>query len=331
MLRSRIVGIGSHAPKRVLTNHDLEKIVETNDEWITSRSGIKERRIAGEDESTSDLAKVATEKALEMAGLKAADVELIVLGTASPDMPLPATACHLQRKIGAKKAAAFDVTAGCSGFVYALSVADKFVKTGAVKNALVVGVEILSKFTNWKDRSTCILFGDGAGTVVLKGEEQPEGKKAKGIFSTHLHSDGDGWDLICIPGGGTVAPQSARVLAENMQYIRMQGKETFKVAVKGLSEVAVEALEANGFTKDEVDHVVAHQANSRIINAVADRLGLPSEKVHVNIDRYGNTSSASIPITLDEAVQAGKVKDGDVILMTAFGAGLTWASALARW
>jgi 3-oxoacyl-[acyl-carrier-protein] synthase-3 len=311
----------------VLGNHDLERIVETNDEWITSRSGIKERRIAAEDECTSELAAEATKRALEMAGVAAGEVDLIVLGTASGDMPLPSTACHLQRRIGAKKAAAFDVSAGCSGFLYALAVADKFVKTGAAKTAVVVGVEILSKFLDWKDRTTCILFGDGAGTVVLRAEE----RKDRGILSTHIHSDGDGWNLIMIPGGGTVHPPSQRTLDEGLHYIRMQGKETFKVAVKSLADVAVEALEANGMTKDDVAHLVSHQANSRIIQAVVDRLGIAQEKVHVNLDRYGNTSAASIPITLDEGVRSGRVKDGDTILMTAFGAGLTWGSALARW
>lgn len=330
MLRSRIVGVGAHAPKRVLNNHDLEKMVDTNDEWITSRSGIRERRIASEDETTSDLAAAATTRALEMAGVKPEEVDLIVLGTASPDMPLPSTACHLQRKIGAKNAAAFDVAAGCSGFLYALSVADKFVKTGASKCAVVVGVEILSKFINWKDRTTCILFGDGAGVAVLRGEEANEAK-APGVLSTHIHSDGEGWNLIMIPGGGTKHPPSQRVLDEGMQYIQMQGKETFKVAVKSLADVAAEALAANGMTHEDVTHLVSHQANKRIIDAVVDRVHLSPEKVHMNLDRYGNTSAASIPITLDEAVRNGRIKGGDVILMTAFGAGLTWGSALVRW
>ena len=330
MLRSRITGVGAHLPKRVLSNRDLEKMVETNDEWITSRSGIRERRIAGEDEVTSDLAVAATRKALEMSGLKPEDVELIVLGTASGDMPLPSTACHLQRKLGNKKAAAFDVSAGCSGFLYALSVADKFIQTGTVKNAVVVGVEILSKFINWKDRTTCILFGDGAGVAVLKAEEAKD-SRSPGVLSTHIHSDGEGWDLIMIPGGGTAHPPSERVLAEGMQYIHMQGKETFKIAVKSLCDVAAEALAANGMTSADVTHLVSHQANARIIGAVVDRVGLSPEKVHINLDRYGNTSAASIPITLDEVVRAGKVKNGDVLLMTAFGAGLTWGSALVRW
>src|SRR4051812_34997034 len=330
MLRSRIIGVGAHAPKRVLSNRDLEKMVDTNDEWITSRSGIKERRIAGEDETSSDLATAATLRALEMAGLKPEDVELIVLGTATPDMPLPSTACHLQRKIGAKKAAAFDVAAGCSGFLYALSVADKFVKTGSVKNAVVVGVEILSKFMNWKDRGTCILFGDGAGVVVLRGDEAKDAK-TPGVLSTHIHADGDGWNLIMIPGGGTLNPPSQRVLDEGLQYIQMQGKETFKIAVKSLAEVAGEALTFNGMTHEDVTHLVSHQANKRIIDAVVDRVGLAASKVHMNLDRYGNTSAASIPITLDEGVRNGRIKSGDVILMTAFGAGLTWGSALVRW
>ena len=330
MLRSRMIGVGAYAPEKVLTNQDLERMVDTNDEWITSRSGIKERRIAAEDQTTSDLAAESSKRALEMAGVRPDEIDLIVLGTATPDMQLPSTACPLQRKIGASRAAGFDVAAGCSGFVSALATADAVVKSGAAKTALVVGVEVLSKFMNWKDRTTCILFGDGAGSVVLRGEES-SGPKPRGVLSTHLHSDGNGWNLIMIPGGGTQTPPSERSLAEGKQYIQMQGKETFKVAVKSLADVAVEALEANGVTKDEVDHLVSHQANSRIIGAVVDRVGLSTDKVHLNLDRFGNTSAASIPMTLDECVRAGKIKDGETILMTAFGAGLTWGSALVRW
>lgn len=330
MLRARMIGVGAAAPKKILTNHDLEKIVDTNDEWITTRSGIKQRRIATEEEVTSDFATVATKAALEMAGIKAADLDIIVLGTASPDMPLPATACFVQRNIGAKKAAAFDVIAGCSGFLYALSVGEQFVRSGAAKNVAVIGVEVLSKFLNWKDRTTCILFGDGGGTVILRAEEITD-KKQSQIYSTHIHSDGDGWNLITIPGGGTVNPSSYRTVDEGMHAIRMQGKETFKLAVRNIADVAVEAMEANGVTKDEVSHLISHQANSRIIDAVVDRLGLPKEKVHMNLDRYGNTSAGSVPLGLDEAVRSGKVKTGDVMIMTAFGSGLTWGSALARW
>ncbi len=325
-----MIGVGSHAPKKVLTNHDLEKMVDTNDEWITTRSGIKERHIAGEDEVTSDLAAAATKRALEMAGVKPEELDLIVLGTATPDMQLPSTACHLQRKIGAKKAAAFDVAAGCSGFLYALSIGDAFIKSGGAKTVAVVGVEMLSKFLNWKDRTTCILFGDGAGVVILRAENVTD-KKASQVFSTHIHSDGDGWNLIMIPGQGTANPPSERSLAEGLQYIKMQGKETFKVAVKSLVEVALEAMTANDLSREDVAHLISHQANRRIIDAVVDRCGLAQEKVHINLDRYGNTSAASIPITLDEGVRSGRVKQGDVMLMTAFGAGLTWGSALARW
>lgn len=330
MLRARIIGVGAKAPQKVLSNHDLEKIVDTNDEWITSRSGIKERRIAGADEVTSDLATAATLDALEMAGLKATDLDLIVLGTASPDMPLPSTACFVQKKLGAKKAAAFDVIAGCSGFLYALSVGDQFVKSGASKNVAVIGVEILSRVLNWKDRTTCILFGDGGGTVILRAEEAKDAK-SPGLLSTHIHSDGEGWNLITIPAGGTVNPASHRTVDEGMHAIHMQGKETFKIAVKSLADVAVEALEANGVSRDEVKHLVSHQANRRIIDAVVDRVGLSKEKVHVNLDRYGNTSAGSIPLTLNEVVRAGRIQSGDVVLMTAFGSGLTWGSALARW
>ena len=330
MLRARMVGVGATAPERVLTNHDLEKIVDTNDEWITSRSGIKARRIAREDEVTSDLAAKATVDALEMAGIKAEDLDLIVLGTASPDMPLPATACFVQKKIGAKKAAAFDVIAGCSGFLYALSVGDMYIKAGAAKNVAVIGVEILSKVLNWKDRTTCILFGDGGGTVILRAEEITD-KKQSQIYSTHIHSDGEGWNLITIPGGGTVNPASHRTVDEGMHAIHMQGKETFKLAVRNIADVAVEALTANGMKVDDVQHLVSHQANVRIIDAVVDRIGMPKERVHLNLDRYGNTSAGSVPLGLNEAVRGGKIKQGDVMLMTAFGSGITWGSALARW
>lgn len=330
MLRARMIGVGATAPERVLTNHDLEKIVDTNDEWITSRSGIKARRIAREDEVTSDLATISTKQALEMAGIKAEDLDLIVLGTASPDMPLPATACFVQKKIGAKKAAAFDVIAGCSGFLYALSVGEMYIKAGAAKNVAVIGVEILSKVLNWKDRTTCILFGDGGGTVILRAEEVTDRKQSQ-IYSTHIHSDGEGWNLITIPGGGTLNPASHRTVDEGLHAIHMQGKETFKLAVRNIADVAVEALTANGMSVDDVQHLVSHQANVRIIDAVVDRLGLAKEKVHLNLDRYGNTSAGSVPLGLNEAVRAGKIKQGDVMLMTAFGSGITWGSALARW
>lgn len=330
MLRARMIGVGAAAPKRVLSNHDLEKICDTNDEWITSRSGIRQRRVAAEDEVTSDLATVATKQALEMAGITAADLDLIVLGTASPDMPLPSTACFVQKKLGAKKAACFDVIAGCSGFLYALAVGDRFVRAGGVKYVAVIGVEILSKFLNWNDRTTCILFGDGGGTVILRADEVSD-KRAPGIFSTHIKSDGEGWNLITIPGGGTVNPASHRTVDEGMHAIHMQGKETFKLAVRNISDVAIEALEHNGVSKEEVSHLISHQANSRILDAVADRVGLPKEKVFMNLDRYGNTSAGSIPLTLDEAVRGGRVKEGEMLLMTAFGSGLTWGSALARW
>lgn len=326
MKRSRIVGIGTKAPDQVLDNHELEKMVETSDEWIQTRTGIRERRIGGEGTVTSDLANEACRTALERAGLEPTDVDLLVLATATPDMPLPSTACHVQRKLGAKNAAVFDVEAGCSGFLYALSTADAFIQSGKSKTALVVGVEMLSRVTNWKDRTTCVLFGDGAGAAVLTADDGD-----RGVLSTHLHSDGEGWDLICIPGGGTQHPQGEKTLKENLHYIHMQGRQTFKVAVNSLVSVCKEALEHNDVTVDDIDHVVSHQANSRIISATMDRLKVPDEKVHVNLDRYGNTSAASIPITMDEVLADGKIKEGDLILMAAFGAGLTWGSALVRW
>lgn len=324
-MRSRILGTGSYVPERVLSNADLERMVATSDNWIRERTGIRERRIAASGEACSDLGAIAAERALAAAGIKPTALDLVLVATCTGDMPLPSTACLIQDRIGATRAAACDISAACCGFVYALALADAYVRTG-MRHVLVVGAEVMSSIIDWTDRSTCILFGDGAGAVVV-GPAEGE----RGILSSHLHSDGTLWDLICVPGGGCRIPPSEKMLAEGFQYLKMKGNETFKVAVKTLEEAAREALDANGLTVDAIDLYVPHQANIRIIKAVAERLGLPMEKVVVNLDRYGNTSAASIPLAIDEAVETGRVKEGSLVLIEAFGGGLTWGSTLIRW
>ena len=325
-MRSRIVGTGSYTPGRVLTNAQLAEMVATSDEWITERTGIRERRIAADGEACSDLGTRAAERALKAAGLSPADLDLILVATCTGDMPLPATACLIQHQLGAMRAAACDLSAACCGFVYALGVADAYIKTG-MRHVLIVGSEVMSAITDWTDRNTCILFGDGAGAAVLSGTEE----EGRGILSSHLRSDGSLSDLIMVPGGGSRIPPSERMLSERAQYVKMKGNETFKVAVRTLEDVARETLTANHLTVDDIDLYVPHQANVRIIRAAAERLGLPVAKIVLNMERYGNTSAASIPIALDEAVKDGRVADGRLIMLGAFGAGLTWASALIRW
>ncbi|MGH7252515.1 MAG: beta-ketoacyl-ACP synthase III [Nitrospiraceae bacterium] len=324
-MRARIAGTGSYVPERVLTNAELERLVATSDTWIVERTGIRERRIAAPGETCSDLGTRAAERALEAAGVAAADLDLILVATCTGDAPLPSTACLIQQRLGAVRAAACDLSAACCGFVYALGVGDAYVKTGS-RHVLVIGAEVMSMLMDWTDRGTCILFGDGAGAVVLSPSEGE-----RGILSSHLHSDGSLWDLICVPGGGSRIPPSEKMLAERLQYMKMKGNETFKVAVKTLEEVAREALSANQLAVEDLDLYVPHQANLRIIKAVAERLGLPMEKVVLNMDRYGNTSAASIPLALDEAVREGRVKAGSLVMIEAFGSGLTWASAVIRW
>jgi 3-oxoacyl-[acyl-carrier-protein] synthase-3 len=324
-MRARIAGTGSYVPAKVLTNVDLERMVATSDDWIVERTGIRERHVAGPGEACSDLAVKAAERALAAAGVRAADLDMILLATCTGDYPLPATACLIQHRLGATRAAACDLSAACCGFVYALSVADAYVKSG-MSHVLIVGSEVMSAITDWTDRNTCILFGDGAGAAVISACENDSG-----ILSTHLRSDGSLWDLIAVPGGGSRLPPSETVVAERMQYVKMKGNETFKVAVRTLEEVARETLAANNFQVEDLDLYVPHQANIRILKAVASRLGLPPEKVMLNLDRYGNTSAASIPIALDEAVRQGRIKEGSLVMLGAFGAGLTWASALIRW
>ena len=326
MIRSKVLGTGSFAPEMVLTNHDLEKMVDTADDWIVERTGIRERRIADKDVASSDLAFEAAKKALKMAGLKASQLDLIIVATVTPDMLFPATACILQAKLGAKNAIAFDISAACSGFIFALATADNFIKAGAYKNALVVGTETLSKITDWTDRNTCVLFGDGAGAAIIGKSED-----GRGICSTHLHTNGKQGDLLFMPGGGSLHPASLHSIESRMHFIKMRGNETFKIAVRALEEVVNEALECNGLKASDIDMVVPHQANLRIIQATAKRLGIPMEKVVVTLDRYGNTSAASIPIALDEAVRDGRIGPGKNVILEAFGGGLSWASALIKW
>jgi len=326
MIHARITGTGSFAPKKIITNQDLEKLVDTSDAWIIERTGIKERRIAEKGQTTSDLAYEAGKKALKAAGIGAQDLDLILVATMTPDTILPSMGCVLQNKLGAKNAAAFDIAAACSGFIFGMSMADAFIKSGAYKNILLVGAEVLSRFTDWEDRTTCILFGDGAGAVVI---QRHAGKR--GILSTHLHSDGAFGDLLHVPAGGASHPASHDTIRKRMHFIRMKGNETFKAAVRALEGVVQEALEHNKVKPEEIDFLVPHQANLRIIQAMAQRLNMPMEKVVLTLPKYGNTSAASIPMALDEAVRDGRIKENHLLLFEAFGGGLTWASALVRW
>jgi 3-oxoacyl-[acyl-carrier-protein] synthase-3 len=326
MLNAKIIATGSYVPKNTITNFDLEKRIETSAEWIVERTGVRERRIGLKHEAASDLAFEAAKLALKRARLKASDLDMIICSTVSGDMPFPSTACILQGRLEAVNAAAFDVAAACSGFMYGLSVAESFIKSGARKKILLVGVDMLSKVTDWDDRSTCILFGDGAGAVIL--EPSTDGS---GILSTDIYSDGSLWDYLQVPGGGSRMPCSQECVDKKLSFIQMKGNETYKIAVKTLEEIAISTLKKNGVKLSQLSLLIPHQANIRIIQATAKRLGLPMEKVMVNIDKYGNTSSASIAIALDEALVTGRIRTGDYILMEAFGAGLTWGSALIKW
>lgn len=319
MIYSKIVGTGSYLPEKILTNHDLEAMVETSDQWITERTGIKKRHIIAGDETTTDLAYNAAVKALEAANLQANDIDLIVVATSTPTRIFPSTASLLQEKLGITNACpAFDVQAVCTGFIYALTVADKFVKSGSVENVLVVGAEAFSRIVDWTDRNTCVLFGDGAGAVVLQASKQP------GVLSTHIHSDGKYNQLLHVPTG----PGS--VLSDDSAFVDMQGNEVFKVAVKTLSAIVDETLTANELKKQDVDWLIPHQANIRIIAATARKLNMPMDRVVVTVDEHGNTSAASIPLALDVAVRDGRIKHGETILFEAFGGGFTWGSALVQ-
>lgn len=326
MPRSVIIGTGSAAPARVLTNQDLERMVNTSDEWITTRTGIRERRVAAPEEATSDLSVAAARPALEMAGIDPADLEVIIVATATPDQLFPATACVVQARLGATRAAGFDMLAACSGYIYALKVADGLIRSGQYRNALVIGAETLTKALDFTDRNTCVIFGDGAGATVLVPHEGE-----RGVLSTHIYSDGASGELIQIPAGGSRMPATAETVAGRQHYIKMRGNETYKIAVRRMEEVVLECLETNRVRPGDLDVVVPHQANLRIIEAVMSRLGVPMEKVVLTIEKYGNTSAACIPMALDIAVRDGRIRPGHMVLMVAFGGGLTWGSALLRW
>ncbi len=330
-VRSEIIGCGSYLPERVMSNAELSTMIDTTDEWIVGRTGIKQRHLAADGELTSDLALKAAERALAHAGISAAEVDMLILATTTPDNTFPATATKIQSKLGMTNGAAFDIQAVCSGFVYGLAVADNFIKVGQAKTVVLIGAETFSRILDWEDRSTCVLFGDGAGAVVLRaGEKIPDASpgevghnRGRGVLSTHLHSDGATNDLLYVDGG----PSSTQTVG----HVRMDGKGVFRHAVANLASIVVETLEANGLAPEDIDWLVPHQANKRILDSTARKLGLPNDKVVVTVDRHANTSAASIPLALDEAVRDGRIKQGDLILMEAMGGGLTWGAGLVRW
>ncbi|WP_029407249.1 beta-ketoacyl-ACP synthase III [Thiomicrorhabdus sp. Milos-T2] len=319
---SRIIGTGGYLPEKILTNLDLEKMVETSDEWIQERTGIQQRHIAAEGQTTCDLAEEASKRAIEAAGIDPSSIDLIVFATTTPDKVFPSTACLLQQRLNIKGCPAFDVQAVCAGFVYALSVADQFVKTGMAKRALVVGSETLSRITDWSDRNTCVLFGDGSGAVIIEASEKP------GILSTHIHADGQYEELLHVPSGVSKLPTTDSVAERSMQ---MKGNEVFKVAVNTLSRIAKETLEANGLEKEDIDWLVPHQANLRIIMGTAKKLKLTEEQTVITVAKHANTSSASVPLALDEAIRDGRIQRGQTILLEAFGGGFTWGTALIKY
>jgi 3-oxoacyl-[acyl-carrier-protein] synthase-3 len=324
---SKILGTGAYAPQRVLTNAELEKMVATNGDWIVSRTGIRERRIAGAEEATSDLAAAAGQQALDFAGVAPEDVDMIIVATVTGDTPTPACAAYVQAKLGAKNACAFDVGAACAGSLYGLTIADQFIRSGAMKHVLVIGAETLSRFVDWTNRETCVLFGDAAGAILLGATGEP----GHGLLASTLRTDGTLTGILGIFGGGSRRPLSPELLSDNGNKIKMRGREVYKFATRVLPEVVAETLAKANLTAADVTHVITHQANQRILEYALETLGVPVEKCWINIDRFGNTSSASMPITLDEANRAGKLKKGDVIAMMAMGAGMTWGGAVWRW
>jgi len=324
MRKVGIIGVGKYLPKKVLTNLDLEKMVDTSDEWITTRTGIKERRLVAEGEATSDLAREASRDALRDAGVKPQDIDLIIVATITPDMQFPSVACILQNALGAKNAVCFDICAACAGFVYALETARVFIVNGGYKNALVVGAEVLSSITDWQDRSTCVLFGDGAGAVVLSEV------KSGGVLATYMGANGADADLLMVPAGGSRFPSTHKTVDNRLHYIKMRGNELFKVAVNTMTEAALRVLDKAGLKFSDVDLIIPHQANTRIIFAVAKKIGLSPDKIFLNIERYGNMSSASTAVALCEAIKEGRAKKGDIILLDAFGAGLVWGACLIK-
>ncbi len=323
--RATITGNGKYLPPEVMTNKDIEKIVDTSDEWIRSRTGIEKRRIAADDMTTSQMGYLAAKEALEDADLAPEDLDLIIVATVTPDMIFPATSCIIQEKLGAKNAAAFDLEAGCSGFVYGVSVAGQFISSGMYDNVLVIGVETLSRITDWEDRDTAVLFGDGAGAAVMQSTEKG------GFLAYDLGADGAGQDALHVPAGGTIKPASEETVKDKLHFIRMEGNTVYKFAVKRMGKASLEVIKKAGLKREDIDLLIPHQANTRIIDAAARRLKLSSDKVYVNLPEYGNTSSASVPIALAEAKEKGLIKKGDIVVLVAFGAGLTWASAVIEW
>lgn len=322
-----IAGTGSYVPEKVVTNADLAKVIDTTDEWITSRTGIKQRHIAADDEFTSHLATNAARKALEQSGIAAEDIQLIIVATISPDTITPATACYVQHNLGANKAIAFDISAACSGFLYALKLAKRMISDGAFQNALIIGAEKLSSFVNWEDRNTCVLFGDGAGAAVLRRSDDGEGR----ILATEMGTDGKHTGILNIPGGGSACPTTPENAAEKLASLNMSGREVFKLAVNAMKKASEAVIERANLTADDIKLVIPHQANLRIIDAIADRLTIPNEKVFVNLHKYGNTSAAAVAIALDEAHREGRFERGDKIILVVFGAGLTWAATAIEW
>lgn len=325
MKSAKIIGIGKYLPKRILTNRDLEKMVDTSDEWITARTGIKERRVADKNEATSDLGLKAALDALKDAKIKPQDIDLILTATITPDTQFPSTSSIIQSRLGAKKAACFDISAACSGFVYSLITAQQFIESGAFKNVLVIGAEKLSMVIDWTDRNTCVLFGDGAGAAVVSGCKKP------GILSTYMGGDGSLGNLLMVPAGGSRLPASHETIDKKLHYLKMQGNEIFKLAVKAMTDAAKKALLKAKLNINDIDCLITHQANARIILATGKRLGISRDKIFMNINKYGNTSSASIAIALCEAVRSERIKKGDIILLDAFGAGLTWGACVIKW
>jgi 3-oxoacyl-[acyl-carrier-protein] synthase-3 len=321
-----IIGTGYYVPEKILTNFDLENMVDTNNEWIVDRTGISERRIADENVPTSEIAIHAAENALKNAGVSPKEIDLIIFATLTPDTVIPSAACIIQNKLKAVNAAAFDLSAACSGFVYGISVGSQFIKSGMYKKVLVVAAETLSKLVNWEDRNTCILFGDGAGAAVLSKVED-----GYGILGIELGADGSGGDFLNVPASGSLHPATTKTIEDKLHYIHMNGSEVFKFAIKIMGEAAMKSLDVAGLKPNDIDCLIPHQANIRIIKSAAKRLNLPMDKVVVNVDKYGNTSAASIPIALSEAVESGRIKKGDVVVLVGFGAGLTWASCVMKW
>ena len=321
-----ILGVGSYLPEKEITNFDLEKMVDTTNEWVVERTGIKARRVADENTATSDLATEAALRALKDANVSAEEIDLIIVATITPDMAFPSTACMVQKNLKAIKAASFDLEAACSGFLYGVAIGKQFISTGTYQKVLVIGAETMSRIVDWSDRNTSILFGDGAGAVVLGETEE-----GKGILSTYMGSDGEGGKFLALPAGGSRMPSTVETIRDGFNYVKMDGSEVFKFAVRIMGKATEEALKLSGHQLQEIDYLVPHQANIRIIEAAAKRLKMPLDKVHVNLDKYGNMSAASIPVALDEAIQEGKVKKDDLIVMVGFGAGLTWGSCVVKW